>query len=120
MAMNVHSGKDSETMNTNIDIDDMGLDELYDLLEKIRNDLIGKEEDIEVLVPVPDTHIPAYNLPFETFFWEGFLDNDSKNEVKLSKAREIGAEAQRVILLENRVVTRIIGLENIEQAKRQN
>ena len=120
MAMNVRSGKDSETMNINIDIDDMGLKELCDLLNEIKDDLIDKEEEIKALVPAIDTYTPAYNFPFESIFWKDLLDNDSESEVKLSKAREIKAEAQRVILLENRVVTRIIGLENIEQAKRQN
>lgn len=120
MAMNVRSGKDSETMNTNIDIENMGLEELYGLLKEIKDYLIDKEEDVKALVPIPDTITPAYSCPFEPIFWKDFLDSDIESEVKLSKAREIRKEVQKVTFLENRVVTRIIGLENIEQAKRQN
>lgn len=120
MAMNVRSGKDSETMNTNIDIDDMGLEELYDLLEKIEEDLRAKDEEIRGLVPISWSHPPAYDYPYEPVFWKDYLDSRSDGDVKLRKAREIRAEAQMVLFLKDRVVTRVIRLEKNEQAKRQN
>lgn len=118
MAMNVRSGKDSETMNTNIDIDDMGLEELYDLLEKIEEDLRAKDEEIRVLMPISWSHPPAYNYPYEPVFWKDYLDSRSDGEVKLRKARRIGAEAHMALFLKDRVVTRVIRLEKNEQAKR--
>lgn len=111
MAMNVRSMKESETMKTDIDIDHMGLEELYDLLMEIEEDLRAKDEEIRGLVPIPWSHPPAYNYPYEPIFWKDFLDSHSDGEVKLRKARRISAEAQMVLFLKDRVATRVIGLE---------
>ena len=107
-------------MKTDIDINDMSLEELYDLLGEIEEDLRAKDEEIRGLVPIPWSHPPAYSYPFGPIFWKDYLDSHSDGEVKLCKAREIGAEAQMVLFLKDRVVTKVIGLEKNEQAKRQN
>ena len=107
-------------MKTDIDIDDMSLDELCDLLGEIEDDLRAKDEEIRGLVPITWSHFPAYDFPFDPVFWWDYLDSHSDGEVKLCKAKEIRAEAQKVLFLKGRAVTRVIGLEKNEQAKRQN
>lgn len=98
-------------MKTDIDIDNMGLEELYDLLKEIEEDLRAKDEEIRGLVPILWPQPPAYDYPYEPIFWRDYLDNDEQGEVKLRKAKEIRAEAQRVLFLKDRVATRVIGLE---------
>lgn len=98
-------------MKTDIDINDMSLEELYDLLGEIEEDLRAKDEEIRGFMPIPWPHFPAYDYPYEPIFWKDFLDSHSDGEVKLRKAGEISAEAQMVLFLKDRVATRVIGLE---------
>lgn len=107
-------------MKTNIDINDMGLEELYDLLKEIEEDLRAKDEEIRGFMPIPWPHFPAYDYQYEPIFWKDYLDSHSDGEVKLRKVKEIRAEAQKVLFLKGRAVTKVIGLEKNEQAKRQN
>ena len=86
-------------MKTDIDIDHMGLDELYDLLEEIEADLRAKDEEIKALIPILELHIPAYDYPYEPIFWKDYLDSHSDGEVKLRKARVIRAVSQMVLFL---------------------